>query len=86
MYNAFSNDQDAGVEIEGEFDQSVHRNLHYVNHALRCKQCHKYTHWKCGCGIGLCSVGISDTMARGPCYYNHIREIISEELGVIDAT
>lgn len=85
IYNPEVVDSDAGIEETGG-DVSEHCNLHYHNHAFRCWACGRLTHWRCGCGAGLCAAGTSDKLQRGPCYYNHIRSTILEELGAVDGT
>lgn len=84
IYNDFVNDSDCGVEPEVEASISVHSNLHYVNHALKCSACKRLTHWRCGCRLALCSPGTSAKLQRKACYFNHIKEAALEEAGILE--
>jgi hypothetical protein len=68
LNNPWAEDPDAGVVVELD-DEDTHSNLYYLNHAIKCTTCERLTHWRCGCGLGLCSPGKSDKLSRGPCYY-----------------
>lgn len=80
LNNPWAADTEAGVVVEGDEDE--HSNLYYLNHAVKCTDCGRLTHWRCGCGDALCAPGRSDKLHRGPCYYSHIRDVILEEVGV----
>lgn len=54
IYNPEVLNSDAGIGEAGD-DVPVHSNLHYYNHTFRCWACGKLTHWRCGCGVVLCS-------------------------------
>ena len=58
IYNPYVVDSDAGIE-EAECEVSEHSNLHYHNHTFKCSSCRALTHWRCGCGLALCSAGTS---------------------------
>lgn len=79
IHNEWARDDEAGLEVEEEVaDITLHQNLHYLNHTVRCDACGRLTHWRCGCTKALCHPGVSEKIQRGPCYFNHIRDCILE--------
>lgn len=53
----------------------THKNLYYHEHHFRCSKCERRTHYKCGCGVILCSPCCSERLTKGPCYAEHLWEV-----------